>query len=30
LQTIWKHYYLQGLHQSTDVGDIYINGDFWK
>ena len=30
LQTVWKHYYLQGLHQSTDVGDIYINGDFWK
>jgi TRAP-type mannitol/chloroaromatic compound transport system substrate-binding protein len=30
LQTIWKYYYLQGLHQSTDVGDLYINGDFWK
>lgn len=30
LQTVWKYYYLQGLHQSTDVGDLYINGDFWK
>ncbi|MGE5098139.1 MAG: TRAP transporter substrate-binding protein [Betaproteobacteria bacterium] len=30
LQTVWKYYYLQGLHQSTDVGDIYINRDFWK
>ncbi len=23
--TVWKNYYLQGLHQATDVGDIYIN-----
>ena len=30
LQKIWKYYYLQGLHQQTDVGQIVINGDFWK
>jgi len=29
LQKIWKYYYLQGLHQQTDVGQIYFNGDFW-
>jgi len=28
--TVWKHYYLQGLHQATDVGDVYINKDFWN
>ena len=30
LQKIWKYYYLQGLHQQTDVGQILFNGDFWK
>jgi TRAP-type mannitol/chloroaromatic compound transport system substrate-binding protein len=30
LQKIWKYYYLQGLHQQTDIGQIFINGDFWK
>jgi TRAP-type mannitol/chloroaromatic compound transport system substrate-binding protein len=30
LQTVWKYYYLQGLHQSTDVGDLYINKAFWS
>lgn len=25
LHTIWKNYYLQGLHQSTDVGEILWN-----
>jgi TRAP-type mannitol/chloroaromatic compound transport system substrate-binding protein len=25
LNTIWKNYYLQGLHQSTDVGEVLIN-----
>lgn len=30
LQKIWKYYYLQGLHQQTDVGQIYINTDFWE
>jgi TRAP-type mannitol/chloroaromatic compound transport system substrate-binding protein len=30
LQKIWKYYYLQGLHQQTDVGQVIFNGDFWK
>lgn len=30
LQKIWKYYYVQGLHQQTDIGQIFINGDFWK
>lgn len=30
LQKIWKYYYLQGLHQQSDVGELLINGDFWK
>lgn len=30
LQTIWKNYYLQGLHQSTDVGEVVINRTFWN
>lgn len=30
LQMIWKNYYLQGLHQATDVGEITINKDFWN
>jgi TRAP-type mannitol/chloroaromatic compound transport system substrate-binding protein len=30
LQTVWKNYYLQGLHQSTDIGEVLINKDFWK
>jgi TRAP-type mannitol/chloroaromatic compound transport system substrate-binding protein len=29
LQTVWKHYYLQGLHQSTDVGEVLINKGVW-
>ena len=29
LQTVWKHYYLQGLHQSTDIGEILINKTTW-
>jgi TRAP-type mannitol/chloroaromatic compound transport system substrate-binding protein len=29
LQTVWKHYYLQGLHQSTDIGEILINKGVW-
>lgn len=28
LHTIWKHYYLQGLHQSTDIGEVLWNKDF--
>lgn len=30
LQTVWKHYYLQGLHQSTDMGEVIINKTFWN
>lgn len=30
LQKIWKYYYLQGLHQQTDIGQIFINGTFWN
>src|SRR5918993_4515171 len=29
LQTVWKHYYLQGLHQSTDVGELLFNKGFY-
>jgi TRAP-type mannitol/chloroaromatic compound transport system substrate-binding protein len=27
--TVFKHYYLQGLHQSTDVGEVLINKAAW-
>ena len=27
--TVFKHYYLQGLHQSTDVGELLINKTVW-
>lgn len=30
LNTIWKNYYLQGLHQSTDVGEILWNKDWYN
>lgn len=30
LHTVWKHYYLQGLHQSTDIGEILINKTLWN
>jgi len=29
-QTVFKHYYLQGLHQSTDVGEVLINKTVWN
>jgi TRAP-type mannitol/chloroaromatic compound transport system substrate-binding protein len=29
LHTVWKNYYLQGLHQSTDIGEVLINKAFW-
>lgn len=29
LHTVWKHYYLQGLHQSTDVGEVLYNKAFY-
>jgi TRAP-type mannitol/chloroaromatic compound transport system substrate-binding protein len=28
--TVFKHYYLQGLHQSTDVGEVLINKAVWN
>jgi TRAP-type mannitol/chloroaromatic compound transport system substrate-binding protein len=28
--TVFKHYYLQGLHQSTDVGELLINKTIWN
>lgn len=27
---VFKHYYLQGLHQSTDIGEIIINKAAWN
>jgi hypothetical protein len=30
LHTVWKYYYLQGLHQSTDIGEVIINKTFWS
>jgi len=30
LQKIWKYYYLQGLHQQTDIGQVIFNKDFWN
>jgi len=30
LHTVWKYYYLQGLHQSTDVGEVLYNKDFYN
>jgi TRAP-type mannitol/chloroaromatic compound transport system substrate-binding protein len=30
LHTVWKHYYIQGLHQAISIGDIYVNLDWWK
>lgn len=29
LHTVWKNYYLQGLHQSTDIGEVMINKSVW-
>ncbi|MEY3145049.1 MAG: hypothetical protein RL342_720 [Pseudomonadota bacterium] len=28
-QNVFKHYYLQGLHQSTDVGEFLLNKTIW-
>lgn len=30
LHTVWKNYYLQGLHQSTDIGEVLVNKGFWN
>jgi TRAP-type mannitol/chloroaromatic compound transport system substrate-binding protein len=29
LHTVWKNYYLQGLHQSTDIGEVLVNKGVW-
>src|SRR5699024_2628340 len=29
LQKIWKYYYLQGLHQESDMGELDINKTFF-
>jgi len=29
LHRVWKNYYLQGLHQSTDIGEVLINKGVW-
>jgi TRAP-type mannitol/chloroaromatic compound transport system substrate-binding protein len=30
LSDIWDYYYLQGLHQQTDVGELIVNLDWWE
>ena len=30
LHTVWKNYYLQGLHQSTDIGEVLFNKTWWN
>lgn len=30
LSAIWKHYYLQGLHQAISIGDVYINRTWYN
>ncbi|PKN30931.1 MAG: C4-dicarboxylate ABC transporter substrate-binding protein [Deltaproteobacteria bacterium HGW-Deltaproteobacteria-21] len=30
LNSVWKHYYIQGLHQAISIGDIYVNLDWWN
>ena len=30
LSSVWKNYYLQGLHQAISIGDVYINLDWWN
>lgn len=25
LADVWKHYYLQGMHQALSIGDVYVN-----
>ncbi|MDR1857358.1 MAG: TRAP transporter substrate-binding protein [Desulfovibrio sp.] len=27
---VWKHYYLQGLHQAISIGDVYINIEWYE
>lgn len=30
LQQVWKNYYLQGVHQASDLGELTFNKDFWN
>ena len=30
MHQVWKHYYLQGMHQASDLGTIIINGKEYK
>lgn len=30
LADVWDNYYLQGLHQSTDIGELLFNLDWWN
>ena len=27
---VWKHFYLQGLHQAVSIGDVYVNLDWYN
>ncbi len=29
LQHVWKNYYLQGVHQASDLGELTFNKEFW-
>lgn len=29
LQQVWKNYYLQGVHQASDLGELTFNKEFW-
>ena len=30
LHQVWKHHYLQGFHQASDLGSIIVNKNFWN
>lgn len=30
LPNVWKYHYSPGMHESTTVGELLINGDVWK
>ncbi len=30
LSDVWSNYYLQGLHQSTDIGELLLDLDWWN
>ncbi|MEG2171663.1 MAG: TRAP transporter substrate-binding protein [Desulfovibrionaceae bacterium] len=27
---VWKHFYLQGMHQAISIGDVYVNLDWYN